>query len=129
MIENNIMNVTKVDAYAVFVNGDFNSIYYHPSDGNELFIAMAAALQSNPTITFDGRYVENTNSYSVYVGQDFVAKLLLPAVAHPRDLEYIEGINYAFQNNPTIVWIDSETSIPRDTKYSYDGDTLTLIEE
>jgi hypothetical protein len=129
MTENNTLKVNKVESYAIFVNGNFNSIYYHPADGNELFVAITAALKSNPTIVFDDIYIENKNSYSVFVGQDFVSKILLPTYGRAEDSDYLTNTNYAFQHNPTVVWIDSETPAPRNSKYSYDGSTLILIEQ
>jgi hypothetical protein len=129
MTENNTIRLNKVESYALFVNNDFKAMYYFPSDGGPSITAMTAALQSNPTITFDGFDEENTNVYSVSVGQDAVGKLFIPASVNTEFLEYINNRNYAFQNNPTVVWIASETPVPIDNKYSYDGNTLTLIEE
>ena len=129
MTENIQTRLNKIESYAVFVNSNFKCIYYFPSDGLESVSAMTAALKSNPTITFDSFDGENTNAYSVYVGQDFAGKLFIPASVNTEFSEYINNRNYAFQNNPIVVWIDSETTIPIDSIYSYDGEILSLIEQ
>lgn len=128
MTENNTVRLNKVESYALFVDGNFKSMYYYPSDGGPSVAAMTAALQSNPTITFDGFDGENTNVYSVSVGVDAVGKLFIPASTNTEFSDSIANRNFAFKNNPTVVWVDSETLIPIDSKYSYDGNALTLIE-
>ncbi len=119
----------KVESYALFVNDIFKAMYYYPSGGAAANQAMTAALQSNPKITFDGDDDAGTYIYSVFVEEDYVGKLFISPPADAKFNGYIADRNFAFQNNPTVVWIDSETLIPIDTKYSYDGNTLTLIEE
>jgi hypothetical protein len=129
MTQNNVTILNKVESYALFVNGIFKSMYYFPSDGGESVVAMTAALKSDPTIIFDSFDGENTNSYFVSVGQDYVGKLFVPKSVNTEFSEYINDRNYAFQNNPTVVWINSETPVPIHSKYYYDGNNLTLIEE
>jgi hypothetical protein len=128
MTESNVTILNKIESYAIFVNGNFKCMYYFPSDGRLSVAVMTAALQSNPTIIFDGFDGENTNSYSVYAEQDFAGKLFIPASVNTEFSQYIDDRNYAFQNNPTVVWIDSEAPMPINSIYSYDGNTLTLIE-
>lgn len=129
MSEINEVVLVKIESYALFVNNTFKAMYYYPSGGGLANQAMTAALQSNPTITFDGDDGAVTNIYSVFVEEDYVGKLFISPPSDTNFKDYFVDRNYALQNNPTVVWIDSETLIPIDTKYSYDGNTLTPIEE
>jgi hypothetical protein len=130
MSEENAIEINKVNSYALFVNNTFKAMYYFPAEGFESALAITAALQSNPTIVFDGFDGNNTNIYSVFVEEEEIGQLYIPTVITTTDFqEYINDRNFAFQNNPTVVWVNSETLIPIDAKYSYDGNTLTLIEE
>jgi hypothetical protein len=129
MSEINEVVLLKVESYALFVNNIFKAMYYYPSDGNSANQAMTAALQSNPKITFDGDDGAVTNIYSVFVEEDYVGKLFVSPPLDEKFKDYFVDRNYALQNDPTVVWIDSEILIPIDNKYSYDGNTLTLIEQ
>jgi hypothetical protein len=128
MPEINETVLIKVESYALFVDNTFKAMYYYPSGGSPANQAMTAALQSNPKITFDGNDGAVTNIYSVFVEEDYVGKLFISPPSDTKFKDYFADRNNAFQNNPTVVWIDSETLIPIDAKYSYDGNTLTLIE-
>lgn len=128
MSEINEVVLAKVESYALFVDNVFKAMYYFPSVGSDANKAMTAALQSNPTITFDGDDGAVTNIYSVSVEEDYVGKIYVSTPSDVKFKDYFIDRNYALQNNPTVVWIDSETLIPIDAKYSYDGNTLTLVE-
>lgn len=128
MLETKEVFLKKVESYALFVDNIFEAMYYYPSDGGPINQAITAALQSNPKITFDGSDGTTTNIYSVFVGEDYVGKLFVSPPSDPKFGDYFVKRNFALQNNPTVVWIDSETLIPIEAKYSYDGNVLTLIE-
>ena len=116
MSEINEVRLMKVESYALFVNNTFKAMYYYPSDGSSSNQAMTAALQSNPKITFDGDDGAQTNIYSVFVEEDYVGKLFISPPSDKRFKDYFVDRNYAFQNNPTVVWIESEILIPIDNK-------------
>lgn len=114
-------------AYALFVNNEFSTILYYPSEGNADFVRMTAALQSNPTIVIDTENtIENVHKYSVLVNEEYAGFLFIVKEDSRYDLS---KLHYALQNNPTIVWIDSEPLPPITAKFEYKDNVITLIEE
>lgn len=121
------MSENSVYGYAVFVDNNFEGIFYYPTSDSAHSIMITAALQSNPTITLDDESeTPNAYRYSVFVEDDYVGKIYLRKEIDGYD---VAKINNALQNNPTLVWINSNTLPRPETKWSYDGNTLTLIEE
>ncbi len=122
------MAPSKPKAYALFNNNQFSSILYYPSEGEEQFVMLTAALQSNPTISIDETNdIPTTTKYSVFVGEDYAGSLnILKGVINGYDFD---PLHTSLQNNPTVVWINSEILPRPDTKWSYDGVNLVLVEE
>lgn len=119
--------MSNTQAYALFVNNEFKSMMYYPSEGNDDFVRMTAALQSSPQIVLDNtNIVDTVHKYSVFVEQEYAGFLFILKEDPRYDLS---KLHYALQNNPTIVWVDSEVLPPLTSKFEYKDNVLTLIEE
>lgn len=122
------MIASKPKAYALFNNSEFSTILYYPSEGSEQFSMITAALQSNPTIAvYQDNDIPTTNKYSVLVEDDYAGSLNILKTGVNSD--YLDLLHNSLQNNPTVVYIDLDILPEINTKWSYDGTSLTLIEE
>jgi len=121
------MKPKNLKAYALFVNEEFSSILYYPSEGSEDFVRITAGLKSNPRIILNtSNIVDTVNDYNIFVESDYVGNLFLLKENPHYD---ISSLHLALQNNPKVVWIDSDVLPTPDTKYTYQNNILTLVEE
>jgi hypothetical protein len=119
--------MANTQAYALFVNNEFKSMMYYPSEGNDDFVRMTAALQSSPKIILDKtNIVESVHQYSVFVEEEYAGFLFILKEDPRYDLSKLHD---ALQNDPVIVWVNSETLPPSTAKFEYKNNILTLIEE
>jgi hypothetical protein len=121
------MNPSNVKAYALFVDQEFKCLMYYPSEGSDDFIRITAGLKSNPRIILnEANQISNINDYYIFVEDDYVGNLFLLK----ENIQYdMNNLHNALQNNPTVVWIDSDTLPKPNSKWSYINNILTLIEE
>ena len=121
------MNDKRIQAYALFNDGVFATIMYYPSIGDDNFVAMTAALKSNPTIVLDTENtIQSVNKYNVFVEDDYAGFLFILKEDERFDLS---SLHQSLLNNPTVVWIESDTLPTSNTRYLYENNVLTLIEE
>ena len=121
------MEDKKIQAYALFNDGEFSTIMYYPSDGNDDFVAITAALKSNPIIVLDTENtVQSVNKYNIFVEDDYAGFLFILKEDERFDLSVLHA---SLLNNPTVVWIQSDILPKPGTKYSYENNILTIIEE
>lgn len=121
------MKPSNIQSYALFVNNEFVTIFYYPSEGGEQFISMTAALKSNPRVVLDNsNSVQSVNKYSVFVDNDYAGYLFIIK----EDPRYnLDSLHWALQNNPVFVWIESDAPVHPSTRWSYNNNVLRLIEE
>lgn len=104
-----------LNAYAIFVNNQHISTFFVPSERDEWSVKMTAALKSDPTIVFDAETdIEGTCRYSVYVDGEYVDKLYQNV-----EPEYFYSINSGLQNNPKIIWIETDYDVNPNMSWSY----------
>jgi hypothetical protein len=121
------MSSYDLQGYALFVDNTFKTILYYPSGGSWQAVRVTAALKSNPTISLDlSNQVESVNKYSILVDGEYADYLFIPKENDSFDLSKLHN---ALQDNPTVVWIDSETRPHPDSKWSYENNILTQVED
>lgn len=117
----------KVNSYALFVDGDFASMFYYPADSDRNAERITAALQSDPTIVVDSESdIEGTYRYSVSVEEEYVGKLYLVS---DSDKYPVAATNAALQSNPKVVFIDSESTVSSNTKWRLENGEAVLDQE
>jgi hypothetical protein len=117
----------KLQGYALFVDNVFRTVIYYPSEGSWQAVRVTAALKSNPTIVLDeSNTVESVNKYSILVDGEYADYLFIPKHNDAFDLSTLHN---ALQSSPTVIWIDSETLPHPDTKWSYENNILTQVED
>lgn len=121
------MSNDNLQGYALFVDNVFSTIIYYPSDGSDQAVRVTAALKSSPTIVLDqSNNVESINKYSIFVDGEYADYLFIPKENPAFDLATLHN---ALQSNPTVVWIDSPTLPHPTSKWSYENNILSQVEE
>lgn len=108
----------KLNAYAIFVEEEYATQVFIPYEKDEWSVRITAALKSDPKITLDEETdIPGTYRYSVYVDEEYIDKLY-----QNIEPEFFYPINEALQNNPKIVWIETDYEVFPEMSWQYIDD-------
>lgn len=116
--------ITKVQTYALIINGEFACQYKHPSEGPAGAERITAILQSDPKIILaEGMPDEyGINTYNLLIENETVGQIFYHT--DPSIVVNPEMINAALQSDPTIVDITDIDPQPQ-VGWLWDGNTFT----
>ena len=121
------MNPSNLQSYALFTNDEFAAVLHYPSEGGEQFVAMTAALKSNPKIVLDtNNSVDKVNKYDVFVEEDYAGYLFIIKDYPGFDLS---NLHQALHNDPKVVWIETELPAHPNSKWKLEGTKAVPDEE
>jgi hypothetical protein len=116
-----------LQAYALFVNEEFRTTMYYPSEGSEQALRTTAALQSSPSISLDtSNKIDSVNIYLISVDDEYVDSLIISKENPAFDLSTLHN---ALSSDPLVVWIESDILPNPLTKWSYENGILSVVED
>jgi hypothetical protein len=115
----------KLNAYAIFVEDEYKTQVFIPYEKDEWSVKITAALKSDPKIPLDeDTDVPETYRYSVYIGDEYIDKLY-----QRIEPEFFYPINEALQNNPKIVWIETDYEVFPEMSWQYVNNVFVRNEQ